>query len=160
MKKSQKCGSRRILENAIRSKRTTQLAEEICTTTDDVPCVMHRPIIKQHQEADAMCQKIKTTCLQAKSTLTSTTTRLYANSLLMRGNFSFQHSRGHSGLVPPNLGHSGQQRNTILCVSRSISLEWNPPSQNTSISATHSKRPKYTMKSKTTSYYHQEHYVR
>lgn len=39
------------------------LYEEICATSDEPECVMHGPVIRQHQDADGMIMKIKAACL-------------------------------------------------------------------------------------------------
>uniref|UniRef100_A0AAV1TBR0 Reverse transcriptase domain-containing protein n=1 Tax=Peronospora matthiolae TaxID=2874970 RepID=A0AAV1TBR0_9STRA len=44
-----------------------QLAEEACSTTDEPYCVMHGPVLQEHQEKDAMIQKIKTSCLKGNN---------------------------------------------------------------------------------------------
>ena len=41
-----------------------QLAEEVCSTTNETDCVMHGPVLRDHHDKDAMIQKIKTSCLK------------------------------------------------------------------------------------------------
>uniref|UniRef100_A0AAV1T3M6 Reverse transcriptase RNase H-like domain-containing protein n=1 Tax=Peronospora matthiolae TaxID=2874970 RepID=A0AAV1T3M6_9STRA len=51
----------------LETKSKLQLAEEVCRTTDEPDCVMHGPVLREHQEKDAMIQKIKTSCLKGNN---------------------------------------------------------------------------------------------
>ena len=48
----------------LETKSKLQLAEKVCTATDEPDCVMHGPVLRDHQEKDAMIQKIKISCLK------------------------------------------------------------------------------------------------
>ncbi|KAG2786075.1 hypothetical protein PC116_g20526 [Phytophthora cactorum] len=44
------------------SEQQQTLDEEIYAETDEPECVMHGPVIRDHQDKDTMVQKIKSAC--------------------------------------------------------------------------------------------------
>ncbi|KAG3099611.1 hypothetical protein PI124_g6423 [Phytophthora idaei] len=44
------------------SEQQHALDEEIYAETDEPECVMHGPVIRDHQDKDTMVQKIKSAC--------------------------------------------------------------------------------------------------
>uniref|UniRef100_A0AAV1SZR8 Integrase zinc-binding domain-containing protein n=1 Tax=Peronospora matthiolae TaxID=2874970 RepID=A0AAV1SZR8_9STRA len=57
----------RMRFNNLETKFKLQLAEEVCSTTDEPDCVMHGPVLRELQEKDAMIQKIKNSCLKGNN---------------------------------------------------------------------------------------------
>uniref|UniRef100_A0AAV1U4K5 RNA-directed DNA polymerase n=1 Tax=Peronospora matthiolae TaxID=2874970 RepID=A0AAV1U4K5_9STRA len=57
----------RMRFDAMNTKTHLQLADEICATADEPDCVMHGPVLCEHQDKDLMIQKIKTACLNGNN---------------------------------------------------------------------------------------------